>query len=228
MSKLVGIFLLGILVGWIIEWIFVRLFVPNTGKKLKSRLEASQKENTTLQQQNSELQASLKSAQEENTRLSQQVAEAQSAVEAAAATPEAEALDAAPVEEAATVEDTTAGKQQVGGDAAAPAQDTLEQVAAEAVPVAAESSAAAPAADEDLTRINGVGPKLAEAMQAAGINTYAQIAGMTEDELNERLAATGVRYVKASVKSWPEQARFAAKADWDGLKNYQESLKKQG
>lgn len=59
LSKLAGIFILGILVGWVIEWIFVRLFVPNPKKKVEAALQASRKENANLQQQNRELQAAL-------------------------------------------------------------------------------------------------------------------------------------------------------------------------
>ncbi|WMP17629.1 helix-hairpin-helix domain-containing protein [Thiothrix lacustris] len=56
MYQQVGIFMLGILTGWMAEWIFVRLFVPNPKKKLEAALQASRKENEQLQKQNKALQ----------------------------------------------------------------------------------------------------------------------------------------------------------------------------
>lgn len=56
MYQLVGIFMLGILTGWMAEWIFVRLFVPNPKKKLEAALQASRRENEQLQKQNDALQ----------------------------------------------------------------------------------------------------------------------------------------------------------------------------
>jgi len=62
MSQLAGVFILGILCGWLLEWIFVRLFVPNPKRKLETALQASRKETAALQQQNRELQAALTAA----------------------------------------------------------------------------------------------------------------------------------------------------------------------
>ena len=54
----------------------------------------------------------------------------------------------------------------------------------EATPAAAKPSAAAPAAaPDDLQQLKGVGPKLAEALAAAGITRFDQIAAWTEADL---------------------------------------------
>ncbi len=175
MSKLVGVFILGILCGWLIEWIFVRLFVPNPKKKLEIALQASRKENGTLQQQNRTLQAELT------------------------------------VAKAAKIEQVTT-----------PAPQThLETVAA----VEPEIATVTDNVPDDLTKLSGIGPKLAEAMQANGIKRYAELAALTTDNLNEKLASSSIRYSKAFAESWAEQAKLAAANDWDGLKTYQQTLK---
>lgn len=59
---------------------------------------------------------------------------------------------------------------------------------------------------DDLTQITGVGPKIAEALQAAGINTFAAIAATPPAELLDKLAGTrGVNRDK--VSAWIKQAR---------------------
>jgi large subunit ribosomal protein L21 len=42
-----------------------------------------------------------------------------------------------------------------------------------------------PAAD-DLTKINGIGPAFARRLAEAGVSTYAQLAGMTANEVRQR------------------------------------------
>jgi ribosomal protein L30 len=85
---------------------------------------------------------------------------------------------------------------------------------------AAES--AAPAAD-DLTVIEGIGPKIAEVLQAAGVHTFDDLAAMDIDNLTEILQAANLRL--ASPETWAEQAQLAAAGDWDGLKQLQDQLK---
>lgn len=190
MSKLVGVFILGVLAGWLAEWIFVRLFVPNPKKKLEAALQSSRKEIQTLQQKNSELQSALSTAQASP-------APVQVVVQETVAEPEPVAIEAIPEEPAVPVVETA---------------------------LVAEAESASDGKD-DLTRLNGIGPKLAEAMDAAGISRYTQLAALSVEEVNGRLAASGIRYSKATAESWAAQAQLASAGDWDGLKNYQTSLK---
>ena len=186
----IGIFILGVLVGWLIEWIFVRLFVPNPKKKVETALDAARKENTTLQQQVRDLQA--------------QVAAAKSAAPAKASEPEPETVVKPEPE------------PKVESEQEAPVTEPAQ-------PEPAEEPAPADVADEgedELTKLNGIGPKLAEAMQAAGIKRFSQLAVMTTDELSEALAPSGIRYSKASAETWATQAKLAAEGDWQGLKDF--------
>jgi predicted flap endonuclease-1-like 5' DNA nuclease len=107
---------------------------------------------------------------------------------------------------------------------------TPEAAAAEAAPVAipieatvpvAAAVAAAPAAADDLTQIRGVGPKTADALKAAGIDSYAKLASTSEPDLRKDLA-DGHAAVPGNVNTWAMQASFAAKGDWVGMMAYAE------
>ena len=64
----------------------------------------------------------------------------------------------------------------------------------ESVDVAYDS---APAESDDLKKLTGVGPKLAEKLNAAGVTTYEQIANWSEDEFNavkEQVPMKGIKF----------------------------------
>jgi predicted flap endonuclease-1-like 5' DNA nuclease len=62
---------------------------------------------------------------------------------------------------------------------------------------------------DELTRIEGVGPKIAAALVGGGIRTFAQLADADAPTLRATLKAAGVR-AAASLPTWPEQARLLA------------------
>ena len=76
---------------------------------------------------------------------------------------------------------------------------------------------------DDLRRIEGVGPKIASALQSAGVATFAQLAATDVAWLREILRAEGIRV--ANPATWPEQARLAAAGEWDALDALQAELK---
>lgn len=78
-------------------------------------------------------------------------------------------------------------------------------VVAEEKPVAEE----APKGD-DLTKLDGVGPKLAEVFNAAGINSYAELAAASVEKMKEILEAAGSRYASKDPQPWIEQAKGLA------------------
>ena len=84
------------------------------------------------------------------------------------------------------------------------------------------SAPVAPAAD-DLKRIEGIGPKIASILAAAGIASFDRLAGTAPGRLGEILAAAGIRL--ADPTTWPEQAALAAAGDWEGLALLQSQLK---
>lgn len=90
-----------------------------------------------------------------------------------------------------------------------------------------EAAAVAPAAatDHDLTRIEGIGPKIQEMLRAAGIDTWAQLADAEEATLRSILDAAGTRFRVHDPATWPQQAALAAEGAWDDLRELQGRLK---
>lgn len=77
---------------------------------------------------------------------------------------------------------------------------------------------------DDLTKVEGIGPKIQEALNAAGINTYADLAGKDADSLKEILTNASSRLASHDPTTWPEQAGMAAEGKWDELKKWQDEL----
>lgn len=83
--------------------------------------------------------------------------------------------------------------------------------------------ASAPLPPDDLTLIEGIGPKINAILQAAGVNTFAQLAALEPAQIMSILTAGGIRLADAST--WPEQAGMAARGEMERLRLYQETLK---
>ena len=99
---------------------------------------------------------------------------------------------------------------------------------AEVKPVAKETKAevAVEAAEaDDLRKIEGIGPKIAEIFNSAGISTFADLAGTSVKKLTEILTDAGSKYASKNPGTWPEQAKLAAEGNWDELKDLHEKLK---
>jgi predicted flap endonuclease-1-like 5' DNA nuclease len=71
-------------------------------------------------------------------------------------------------------------------------------------------------ADEDLERIEGIGPKMAAALRAAGIRTYAALAGSDDATLRAAVEGAGLSFAP-SLLTWARQARLLADGDEDGF-----------
>jgi large subunit ribosomal protein L21 len=78
---------------------------------------------------------------------------------------------------------------------------------------------------DDLKKIEGIGPKIAEIFAAAGIDSFAKLAKADIAKLKEVLEAAGSRYASKVPDSWPKQAKMAAEGKWDELKKWQEEVK---
>lgn len=78
---------------------------------------------------------------------------------------------------------------------------------------------------DDLTQIEGIGKKSADALNQSGIFTFAQVAGMTPKELYRIVKIEhGVQLVVNATESWPKQAEFLMNGDHAALKQYQDEL----
>ena len=66
-------------------------------------------------------------------------------------------------------------------------------------------SQAKPAKD-DLTVINGIGPKVEEMLNTLGFNSYADIAAATAKSISEKMEKVDIRNRRFDTTSWPKQA----------------------
>ena len=101
-----------------------------------------------------------------------------------------------------------------------------EAPAEEPAPVAAAAVAASDAGNghspgDDLTQLVGIGPKAAAALTAAGISTYAALAETNEPQLRRALHEADMM-PPGNVATWPMQASYATKGDWQGLMKHNE------
>ncbi len=85
-----------------------------------------------------------------------------------------------------------------------------------------EEKAAAPATPDVLKKLEGIGPKVESVLNDAGISTFAQLAKADVENLREILVAAKLQMMDPS--SWAEQAKLAAKGDWDTLEKLQDDL----
>lgn len=77
----------------------------------------------------------------------------------------------------------------------------------------------------DLTVVEGIGPKIADALMVAGIRTWWQL-HQTEVAVLERvLAEAGPRFQVHDPSSWPQQAGLLARGDWQAFKTLADQLR---
>lgn len=67
-----------------------------------------------------------------------------------------------------------------------------------------------PAAQNDLKRINGIGPVFEERLNAAGISSFAELAALPADRIREIIAVEGTSESMFTPESWIVQAQTLA------------------
>ncbi|WP_411030035.1 30S ribosomal protein S2 [Spongiimicrobium sp. 3-5] len=169
--------------------------------------------------------------------LAERKSENQSAKEGGEETKAKEAKTAteAPVAKEEKVKEEKAKEETKAVKEEAPTAEATEAPAAKAKAPAAKDKepktetkkapAAKKAAADDLTKIEGIGPKIAEIFQAAKIATFAELSGKSEEDLKAVLTEAGPRYASKNPASWPKQAKMAADGKWDELKEWQDKVK---
>ena len=80
------------------------------------------------------------------------------------------------------------------------------------------------AGSDDLTKIEGIGPKVAELLNSSSITTYKKLAETPADAIKEILTAAGGIMANMNPSTWPDQAQLAAAGEWDKLKQWQDEL----
>ena len=81
----------------------------------------------------------------------------------------------------------------------------------------------APAKD-DLSIIEGIGPKIAQVLAANGITTFAQVASTDAEAVSAMLKESGGRFGLANPASWAEQAALLRDGKMDEFKTLTDAL----
>lgn len=247
-----GAFIIGVLVGWLAEFLFFTFFVKgkssSTGssgnsekiKSLQTQLDSRNKDITYLKEQ-------LASARAETTEAKATIASLKSAASSAGdqkpVASQAQTKTVKPVKATAPAAEAMQTKT-----ASKPEKKTKPKPKTAAKPVAKKSvskspvkkatkaatkkttvkkSAKSKAKGDDFTLLSGIGPSMDATLIELGIDSFRKLADMDDDILRDMLEASGARLNnnKEAMDSWNEQAELAAKGDMEGLKKLQESLK---
>lgn len=78
-------------------------------------------------------------------------------------------------------------------------------------------------AADDLKRIEGIGPKVEQVLNGAGIRTFEALARANPADVQSTLNAAGLQMM--DPRGWIEQARLAANGDWEAFDRLQGELK---
>jgi predicted flap endonuclease-1-like 5' DNA nuclease len=255
-------FFIGVLFGWIIEWLIDHFFLePRRVARWQERCNILQAQNAALKTENTriqelqneidELRGRLQAYESERQEMAQEIeslsvslADAKHKLELASgyadmgeevgddgisefgfAAPEVDMPETVTPEVGLKAPDIEVEAPEVEGYEFDMEVDATALTASVVVRGESHEIAKEPLQPDDLRIIEGIGPKIAQLLNDAGIFTFAQLAEADVDTLRQILANAGSRFRLASPETWPEQARLAANGAWDALESLQENLK---
>lgn len=229
-SLLIGFFA-GVLIMLIV-------YARSRGAELTAEIEALQQKLTSTEGSLAESQDAAAAAKKETKAVSRDLKKAQKELEKGGETAEALAEAKAQIGELeGQLADCRAKVADLEASAAAEPAAEAEPVPQPATLSAASLAADAPAEEEveltlprepkpkDLQVVEGIGPKIAELLIAAGIYDLADLAQAAVDKLQDILVAAGSRYKLADPSTWPEQATIATQGTAEELQKFQDELK---
>jgi predicted flap endonuclease-1-like 5' DNA nuclease len=77
---------------------------------------------------------------------------------------------------------------------------------------------------DDLTKIEGIGKKIAELLAAEKIESFKDLSKASTKKLKNILEVAGSKFNVHDPSSWPKQAKLAAAGKWAELKELQNEL----
>ena len=77
---------------------------------------------------------------------------------------------------------------------------------------------------DDLTKVEGIGPKAAEALVKAGVDTFEKLSKKSVEEIRTILVEASKTLAHLDPQTWAQQAKLAAYGKWDELKKWQDEL----
>lgn len=187
-----GYFLLGVIVGWVIEWLLYQFWwKPNHPEKGKTAVGDFSAERKNLTNKIAEKDGEISHLKARIAMLSEQEKKSKPVAEKARPKP--------------------ASKPAAKKPAAKKAASTKPRASNK---------------PDDLRKVSGIGPKIAELLKADGIDTFAALAKADLTRIQSVLKDAGPRYALADASSWSEQAQLLDEGKLDALELLQASLKK--
>ncbi|MFV0605380.1 MAG: helix-hairpin-helix domain-containing protein [Niabella sp.] len=107
---------------------------------------------------------------------------------------------------------------------AAPKKAAAKKAAPKKATTKAITKAKEVVAKDDLTKIEGIGPKIAKLLEADGITDFKALSKASAKKLKEVLETAGPKFKVHNPASWPKQAKLAAAGDWTALDALQKEL----
>ena len=89
--------------------------------------------------------------------------------------------------------------------------------------VASVMTEASTTGGDDLQIIEGIGPKIAAALHAAGIGSFVRLEAASPSQLRDALVSSGLTFAP-SLPTWSRQAGFVVRGDVGGLSEYHSEL----
>lgn len=123
------------------------------------------------------------------------------------------------------VEETTSPSEKPEGNASSPVEETTVNTPIAETTVPTVILAATGDEKDDLTVVEGIGPKIQELLYQYGIRSYRQLAETDVARLKEILSEAGPQLAMHDPGTWPSQANLAANDQWEALKSIQGFLK---
>jgi len=77
---------------------------------------------------------------------------------------------------------------------------------------------------DDLTLLEGIGPKIANLLVVAGLKSYGDVANASIDDMKSILSKGGSNYIGHDPTTWPQQAKLAADGKWAELNKLKDKL----
>lgn len=209
-----GWFILGALLGWLLNWLLCRLFGCCNKKSTAQNTVVTHTTNTAHNVASNVQSLAGDAVSATKSAASSVATKAESVTEAAVSGAKTLASDAVSTAESAT--------------------NTVVSSAASILPTAGsafvlDSTAAAAAGfkikgPNDLTVIEGIGPKINLLFNNAGYTTFAEVSKMSEAQMQKILDDAGPRYRLAKPGTWAKQAELASQNKWAELKAWQDHL----
>lgn len=90
--------------------------------------------------------------------------------------------------------------------------------------VAKKAPAKKATAGDDLKIVEGIGPKAAEALTNAGVETFEKLSKKTAEEIKKILVEASSTLSHLDPTTWAKQAEMAVEGKWEELKKWQDEL----